>query len=108
MNDSTKATPTESGVQLRGRLLSARHLPATDKHPAESAMLEVAVGSTVVRFFHPICLDALGVPEFTPVRALVDLIPSREDPRGFRLRLRALQVAKSRADEPVDTQTPLL
>ena len=108
MNDSTKATPTESGVQLRGRLLSARHLPATEKHPTESAIVEIAVGSTVVRFFHPLCLDALGMPEFTPVRALVDLIPSREDPRGFRLGLRALQVATPRADEPVDVTTPLL
>jgi hypothetical protein len=108
MNDSTKATPTESGVQLRARLLSARHLPATDKHPAESAMIEIAVGSTVVRFFHPICLDALGTPEFTPVRALVDLIPSREDQRGYRLRLRALLIATPRADERVDITTPLI
>ena len=108
MNESTKATPTESGVQLRGRLLSARHLPATDKHPAESAMVEIAVGSTVVRFFHPLCLDALGAPEFAPVRALVDLIPSRDDTRGFRLRLRALAVARPRADDPVDVVTPLI
>lgn len=108
MNDSTKATPSESGVQLRGRLMSARHLPATEKHPAESAMLDIAVGGTIVRFFHPLCLDALGVPEFTPVRALVDLIPSRDDPRGFRLRLRGLQVARPKADVPVDTTTPLL
>ena len=108
MNDSTKATPSESGVQLRGRLMSARHLPATEKHPAESAMLDIAVGGTIVRFFHPLCLDALGVPEFTPVRALVDLIPSRDDPRGFRLRLRGLQVARPKADAPVDTTTPLL
>lgn len=108
MNDSTKATPTESAVQIRGRLLSARHLPATDKHPGESAMIEIAVGSTVVPFFHPLGLDALGVPEFTPVRALVDLIPSREDARGYRLRLRALQVATPKADEPVDVTTPLL
>lgn len=108
MNDSTKATPTESGVQLRGRLLSARHLPATEKHPAESAMIEIAVGSTVVRFFHPIALEALGAPEFSPVRALVDLIPSRDDPRAYRLRLRALQVSRPRADAAVDTSTPLL
>ena len=101
MNDSTKATPTESGVQLRGRLMSARHLPATEKHPTESALVEIAVGGTIVRFFHPLCLVALGAPEFTPVRALVDLIPSREDPRGFRLRLRALQVARPKADEPL-------
>ncbi len=108
MNDSTKATPTESGVQLRGRLLSARHLPATDKHPAESAMIEIAVGSTVVRFFHPIALEALGAPEFSPVQALVDLIPSREDGRGYRLRLRALRIVRPKADDPVDTTTPLL
>lgn len=108
MNDSTKATPTESGVQLRGRLMSARHLPATEKHPAESAMVDIAVGGTIVRFFHPLCLDALGAPEFTPVRALVDLIPSRDDPKGFRLRLRGLQVAHPRADQAVDTTTPLL
>lgn len=108
MNDSTKATPTESSVQLRGRLMSARHLPATEQHPAESAMVDIAVGGTIVRFFHPLCLDALGVPEFTPVRALVDLIPSRDDPKGFRLRLRGLQVARPRADQPVDTATPLL
>lgn len=108
MNDSTKATPTESGVQLRGRLMSARHLPATDKHPTESAMVEVVVGGTVVRFFHPLCIEALGAPEFAPVRALVDLIPSREDARGYRLRLRALQVARPKADDPVDTTTPLL
>jgi hypothetical protein len=108
MNDSTKATPGESSVQLRGRLMSARHLPATEKHPTESAMVDIAVGGTIVRFFHPLCLDALGAPEFTPVRALVDLIPSRDDPRGFRLRLRGLQVARPKADQSVDLTTPLL
>lgn len=108
MNDSTKATPTESSVQLRGRLLSARHLPATEKHPTESAMIEIAVGSTVVRFFHPLGLEALGAAEFSPIRALADLIPSREDPRGYRLRLRGLLVARPHADERVDTTTPLI
>ena len=108
MNNSTKATPAESSVQLRGRLLSARHLPATEKHPAESAIIEIAVGSTVVRFFHPLGLEALGVPEFTPIRVLVDLVPSRDDIRAYRLRLRGIQVAQTKADTAVDTATPLL
>jgi len=108
MNDSTKATPMESGVQLRGRLLNARHLPATEKHPTESAMVEIAVGSTVVRFFSPLALEALGAPEFSPADALVDLIPSREDARGYRLRLRGLRVRRPSADSSVDVSTPLI
>ncbi len=71
-------------------------------------MVEIAVGGTVVRFFHPLCLDALGAPEFTPVQALVDLVSSRDDARGYRLRLRALKVAKPTADDPVDAGNSLL
>ncbi len=65
-------------------------------------------GPTSVRFFHPLGLAVLGAPEFTPVRALVDLVPSRDDAGGYRLRLRGLKIATPRADEPVAVRTPLI